>query len=98
MSAATAGPSANKILGVLKPRAHRAPEDRNAGNDEEVDVIGVLEHPEDIERMSSRRLDEASWEARECLNKLDNASCFGTSHRAVSAGGSAAGPVGTGGR
>ena len=36
----------------------------------------VLDHLEDIDRMASRRLDDASEEAQECLDRLANAGYF----------------------
>ena len=59
--------------------------ERGSGNDvDEVDMSEVLEHLEDIDRMSSRRIDEANRDAQECLHELTNAGFFETSCRTPS--------------
>jgi hypothetical protein len=68
-----------------KGNAGRVPGDGDPGNElEEIDMGEVLEHLEDIDRMSSRRLDEASRDAQECLDELTNAGFFETSHASMS--------------
>lgn len=57
-----------------------------AGNDiEDVDMTEVLDHLEDIDRMSSRRQEAATRETHECLDELENAGFFGTLKVVVSA-------------
>ena len=63
------------------------------GNDvEEIDMSEVLEHLEEIDRMSSRRNDEVSRDARECLDTLDEAGFFATADRGVATVGDAVVP------
>jgi hypothetical protein len=53
--------------------------DGTPGNDvEEIDMTEVLEHLEDIDRMSSRKQEEASKDAQECIEELTNAGFFNT--------------------
>ena len=62
-----------------KGNTGREAEDGAPGNDlEEIDMSEVLDHLEDIDRMASRRLDDASEEARECLERLANTGYFAT--------------------
>ena len=65
------------------------------GNDiENIDMTEVLDHLEDIDRMSSRRQDETSRETQDCLDKLTQSGFFASFHgvpRSVPDGGSNAG-------
>jgi hypothetical protein len=48
---------------------------------EETNMTKVLEHLDDINRgMLSRRLEEASWDTQERLDRLTNVGFFSTSH------------------
>jgi hypothetical protein len=51
---------------------------------EEVDMSEVLEHLEDIDRMSSRRQTEAERDTQECLDVLTEAGFFSTSEHVLS--------------
>jgi len=54
--------------------------DAAPGNDiEEIDMSDVLEHLDEIDRMSSRKIDAAEREAQECLDRLEGAGFFTTS-------------------
>ena len=67
--------------------AGRDVNDRGAGNDvEEIDMGEVLDHLEEIERMSSRRLNAASRETLMCLEELENVGFFETTRHSVAAG------------
>ena len=62
----------------------REAEDGAPGNDlEEIDMSEVLDHLEDIDRMASRKLDDASEEAQECLDRLANAGYFAAANRSI---------------
>jgi hypothetical protein len=47
---------------------------------EEINMTEVLAHLDDINRMSSRRLEETSWDTQECPGHLTNAGFFNTLH------------------
>jgi hypothetical protein len=54
------------------------------GNEvEEIDMSEVLEHLEDIDRMSSKRQDEVGRDTQECLDALTEAGFFSTSEHRV---------------
>ena len=68
-------------------------EDGTPGNDlEEINMSEVLDHLEDIDCMASRRLDDASEEACECLERLANAGYFATINHPASNFGSEVAP------
>ena len=71
-----------------KPNRRSRDEDSAPSNElEDLDMTEVLEHLEDIDRMSSRRIEEASKETQECLDRLENAGFFRTTdHRENSCG------------
>lgn len=65
-------------------RRHAQTEDGANDNIEDIDMSEVLDHLEDIDRMSSRRREEACVEADECLNELTKAGFFDTAEGAAS--------------
>lgn len=61
----------------LNGYAGSATAENGSGNDiEEIDMSDVLDHLEDIDRMSSRKQDEAFRDSQECLDELTNAGLF----------------------
>jgi hypothetical protein len=77
-------PSGNAGLGI---------DGNNPGNEvEEIDMGEVLEHLEEIDRMSSRKNDEVDRETQECLSALAEAGFFMGSNCGVPTEGSTVGP------
>ena len=65
----------------IRTRAKSRAKPRDDFNDprneiEDIDMSEVLEHLDDMDRMSSRKLDEATQEAGRCLQELENAGFF----------------------
>jgi hypothetical protein len=71
-----------RIRNKTRSNAGNEVEGGSAGNDiEDIDMADVLEHLEDIDRMSSKRQSEARSETEKCLEKLERCDFFRTIER-----------------
>ena len=67
-----------------RPKAKPRGEYGDAGNEiEDIDMSEVLDHLDDIDRMSSRKMEEANKETNRCLRELEDAGFFSVSPTTV---------------